>query len=120
MITKIDRGIGDLNRQLQEFRRGGGTPICAGLGGVNLPDQYTSYEGDRAFLTDGRKYKHPIQEAGDALRRVKERAAINYDEFLFLEFSATDVPPFPFEWMKEEMTALEYGALLTRVSREYE
>jgi hypothetical protein len=120
MIKQIDRVIGDLNRQLEEFRRGGGKPICVGFVGVNFSEQYTSYEGDRAFPTDGKKYKHPIQEAEDALARVKQRAASNYDEFLFLLFAATNMHPFPFRWVNEQQTTLEYSALLTRVSREYD
>ena len=49
MIKQIDRVIGDLARQLSEFRKGGGNPICIGLLGVNSSERYTSYEGDRAF-----------------------------------------------------------------------
>src|SRR5881296_549570 len=36
MIKQIDRVIGDLIRQIQEFRRTGGTPICIGLAGINF------------------------------------------------------------------------------------
>lgn len=120
MIKQIDRVMADLNRQVQEFRRGRGQPICVGFVGVNFSQQYTSYEGDRAFPTDGRKYTHPIQEAAEALKRIRERVAPNYDEFMFLTFSATNVPPYPFEWTEENKTVLEYSALLTRVSREYD
>lgn len=36
MIKQIDRVIGDLVRQVDEFKRGGGTPICVGLSGREL------------------------------------------------------------------------------------
>src|ERR1700756_2824620 len=35
MIKQIDRVIGDLIRQAEEFRKRGGDPICVGLVGVN-------------------------------------------------------------------------------------
>ena len=120
MIKQIDRVIGDLVRQVQEFKRGGGTPICVGLVGVNFSESYTSYEGDRPFPTDGRKYKHPIQEAAEAVNRLTSKAQDAFDEFMFLRFKATNVAPFPFEWVDEKKTTVEYSAMLTRISIEYE
>lgn len=120
MIKQIDRVIGDLIRQTQEFRKRGGNPICVGIVGVNHAETCTSYEGDRAFPTDGRKYKHPIQEAADAISRLQQRAAPNFDEFLIFKFSASNVAPFPFEWVLESTTVLEYSAALTRISRIYD
>ena len=120
MIKQIDRVLGDLVRQTEEFKRRGGNPICIGIVGVNSSEVYTSYEGDRAFLTDGRKYKHPIQEAQDAISRLEQRAQPSFDEFLVLRFVATNTAPHPFSWVDEDETVLEYSALLTRVSREYD
>lgn len=120
MIKQIDRVIGDLIRQTQEFRKRGGNPICVALVGVNFAEKYTSFEGGRDFPTDGRKYKHPIQEASDAVARLQSHAASHFDEFLILRFSATNEPPYPFAWVNEQHTTLEYSALLTRVCREYD
>jgi hypothetical protein len=120
MIKQIDRVIGDLARQAAEFRRRGGTPLCVGLVGVNFAQRYTSFEGQRAFPTDGKKYKHPIQEAAEAAARLEHRAKKEYDEFLILKFVATNEEPFPFAWVDEEKTRMGYSALLTRVSREYD
>lgn len=120
MIKQIDRVIGDLVRQAEEFKRRGGNPICVGIVGVNSSEVYTSYEGERAFLTDGRRYKHPLQEARDAIARLEQRAQPGFDEFLILKFVATNTPPHPFSWVDENKTLLEYSALLTRVSREYD
>jgi hypothetical protein len=120
MIKQIDRVIGDLIRQTEEFKKRGGNPICVGVVGVNFSDLYTSYEGARAFLTDGSKYKHPIQESGAAVSRLQQRAAPSFDEFLVLKFSATNTTPHPFSWVDEKQTTLEYSALLTRVSRDYD
>ena len=112
--------IGDLIRQVEEFKRTGGNPICVGIVGVNCAPTYTSYEGERAWPTDGKKHKHPIQEAAEAERRLTSRAAEKFDEFQILRFRATNIAPFPFEWEDLERTSKEYGALLIRVSREYD
>jgi len=47
MIKQIDRVVGDLVRQVEEFRRTGGNPICVGIIGINFASSYTSYEGER-------------------------------------------------------------------------
>lgn len=120
MIKQIDRVIGDLQRQVQMFKKSGGNPICVGFAGINCSAIYTSYEGRRRFRTDGRKYKHPIQEAADAEGRLRRDALPVFDEFLILKFSATNVPPYGFSWIDYGALELEYNALLTRVSREYD
>jgi len=120
MIKQIDRVIGDLIRQVQQFKKGGGNPICVGVVGVNSSRLYTSYEGDRPYPTDGKKHKHPSQEAATAISRLKERAEPDFDEFLILRFVATNVEPYPFAWVNETETAMEYSAVLTRISREYD
>src|SRR5947207_4287655 len=73
MIKQIDRVIGDLIRQVGEFKKTGGDPICVGIVGVNCAPTYTSYEGERSWPTDGRKHKHPVQEAAEAERRLITR-----------------------------------------------
>jgi hypothetical protein len=88
--------------------------------GINYADQTTSYEGDRQHPTDGKVHKHPIQEASKAKSRLEQQARPAFDEFLFLEFKATNVPPYPFEWLKRQATVREYAAVLTRISRRYE
>jgi hypothetical protein len=120
MIKQIDRVIGDLTRQVEEFRRTGGNPICVAFVGINYAETYTSYEGDRPWPTDGKRYKHPIQEAADAEERLRSRASPGFDEFQFLRFRASNVPPYPFEWVDYPQTEKEYAALLVRVSREYD
>ncbi len=120
MIKQIDRVIGDLVRQAEEFRRTGGQPICVGFVGINFAASYTSFEGQKAWPTDGRKHKHPIQEAAAAEARIESRAKPAFDEFQFLRFRASNSPPFPFEWLNYGQTAKEYGALLVRLSREYD
>ena len=120
MIKQIDRVIGDLTRQVEEFKRTGGIPICVGIVGVNYAPTYSSYEGAREWPTDGKKHKHPVQEATAAERRLISRAGVEFDEFQILRFRAKNVAPFPFEWVDLEQTSKEYGALLIRVSREYD
>lgn len=120
MIKQIDRVIGDLTRQVAQFKSGGQHPICVAAVGVNFARQYTGYEGQRPNPTDGKKHKHPIQEAASTVSRLRERALPQFDEFVLLRFSATNVEPYPFEWIDEKETALEYAATLTRISREYD
>lgn len=120
MIKQIDRVIGDLTKQVAQFRVAGGTPICVGIVGVNHADHYTSYERDRLWLTDGRVYKHPTQEAAEAEKRLLARASRAFDEFIVLRYRSPNEEPFLFEWVNEEQTNLDYGAALTRILRGYE
>lgn len=120
MIKQIDRVVSDLRRQVEEFQKSA-NPISIAIVGVNHSPGYTSFEGDRAFATDGTsKAKHPSQEAPEAIRRPEHLAKPAFDEFLILKFAATNIEPFPFKWIDEQRTLLEYSALLTRVSRLYD
>jgi hypothetical protein len=47
-------------------------------------------------------------------------AAPAFDEFIILRFKATNVAPFPFSWVNQKATALDYGAALARISQAYE
>jgi hypothetical protein len=120
MIKQIDRVINDLTNQVTQFKRGGGNPICVAFVGINFAEQYVSFEGRKRWPTDGKKYKHPIQEAAQAEQRLNERARPAFDEFQILRFRATNAKPFPFEWVNLSNTELEYSSVLTRVSREYD
>lgn len=120
MIKQIDRVITDLINQATQFKHGGGDPICVAFVGINFAEQYVSFEGRKRWPTDGKKYKHPIQEAAQAEQRLKEKAGSAFDEFQVLRFRATNARPFPFEWVDLGKTELEYSSVLTRVSREYD
>lgn len=120
MLKQIGRVTTVLRDQVEEFRRGGGNPICVGIVGINAADHVTTYEGARAYPTDGRKYPHPAQEAVAAERRLLEDAGAYFDEFVVLRFRATNEPPFPFGWVDAEGTDLDYGAALVRISHEYD
>jgi hypothetical protein len=120
MIKQIDRVITDLLNQVTQFKRGGGNPICVGFIGVNFAEQYVSFEGRKRWPTDGKKYKHPIQEAAQAEQRLSNKARPAFDEFQILRFRAANAKPYPFEWVDLTTTEMEYSAVLTRVSREYE
>jgi hypothetical protein len=117
MIKQIDRVIGDLTRQVEQFHIAGGEPICVGIVGINWSDKYTSFEGDKLWPTNGRNHKHPVQEAAERLISVAKPA---FDEFVILRFRAWNESPFAFEWLDEERTASDYGAVLTRILRKYE
>ena len=120
MIKQIDRVIGDLQKQVLHFRRGGGNPLCVAIVGINHAQYTTGYEGNRAFKTDGRVNRHPYQEAHEAERRLLMDAASHFDEFIVLGYKAINEPPFPFEWVDYQLTADNYGSALLRICREYE
>lgn len=120
MIKQIDRVITDLINQATQFKRGGGNPICVAFVGINFAEQYVSFEGRKRWPTDGKKYKHPIQEAAQAEQRLTDKARPGFDEFQILRFRATNARPFPFEWTDLSRTEMEYSSVLTRISREYD
>lgn len=120
MIKQIDRVISDLTRQVEHFHQAGGDPVCVGIVGVNYADHYVSYEGEAVWPTNGRKHKHPIQEAHEAESRPLSKAAPAFDEFLILRFCVNNEPPFAFDRLDKRRTELDYGAVLTRVLRKYE
>ena len=120
MGKQIDRVINDLRSQAQHFRSRGGKPICVGIVGVNRAPVCTTYEGTRSFRTDGKKYKHPVDEADDAEERLRRLAAPEFDEFLVLSFEGINESPFPFVWTDELATLMDYGATLARIGQQYE
>jgi len=48
------------------------------------------------------------------------QAKPSFDEFLVLRNRATNAKPYDFEWIDHKATELDYGAILTRISREYD
>lgn len=120
MIKQIDRVIGDLQKQVVHFRRGGGNPIAVAIVGINHAQYTVGYEGDRAFRTDGKANRHPIQEAAEAERRLQAEAAPDFNEFIVLHYAATNEDPYPFSWVNFTLTSQNYGSALVRLSREYD
>jgi hypothetical protein len=120
MIKQIDRVIGDLQKQVAQFKRSGTNPICVAVVGINQAAYTVGYEGERSFRTDGRSNRHPIQEAAEAERRLRAEAEPYYDEFVVLNYAATNEPPFPFGWKDLALTSQNYGATLLRMSRKYD
>jgi len=120
MIKQIDRVVSDLKGQVTHFKSRGGNPICVGVVGINRADHCTTYERDRSFPTDGKEYKHPIAEADAAEERLIRLAAPSFDEFLVLRFEATNEAPFAFKWTNSQSTSRDYGAILARISQQYE
>lgn len=121
MIKQIDRVINDLRNQVVQFKRGGGSPICVAIVGINQAGSYTSFEGRRKFRTTGHGgFLHPAQEAEKAEHRLKDEVGKEFDEFLVFRFKATNEKPYPFAWVNAGDTNLDYAAALTRTSREYD
>ncbi len=121
MIKQIDRVINDLRNQVVQFKRGGGHPICVAVIGINNAESTVGYEGDRPFPTTGKQgFLHPFQEATAAERRLQSEVVKEFDEFLVLRFKATNVPPYPFEWVNYKETRLDYSAALSRIGARYQ
>lgn len=120
MIKQIDRVCTDVANQVAEFKKHGGNPICVGIVGINRAKSYTSYEGRKRWPTDGKKHKHPVQEAAEAENRLISRVQGNFDEFLILRFEASNSRPYGFSWVDQAKTESEYASALVRISREYE
>jgi hypothetical protein len=112
MIKQIDRVINDLVSQSQTFRQQTSTVISVGIVGINFSEAYTSYEGDRTYPAK----PAPAKEAPAALQRVTQHAAPAFDELLVLKFRATNVSPYPFEWVDARDTTQGYAAALLRLS----
>jgi hypothetical protein len=114
------RVINDLRGQVGQFKSKHGRPITIGIAGINRAAQYVSYEGDKEWPTTGvGRHKHPHQEADESEARLLSLAAPDFDEFLILRFTATNSPPFPFNWVDPRKTNLDYGAVLARVSSRF-
>jgi hypothetical protein len=121
MIKQIDRVINDLRNQVNQFKHGGGNPICVAVVGINQAESTIGYEGDRPFPTTGKQgFLHPYQEAPEAERRLLALAAPDFDEFIILRFKASNTPPYPFEWANYKETRLDYAAALSRISARYQ
>lgn len=119
MIKQIDRVISDLCGQATHFKRKSPRAITIGVVGINFAPAYTSYEGDRNYPTDGKRYPHPAQEAPRAEQRLRV-ADDCFDELVLLGFIARNQAPFDFRWVSEQRTREAYGAALLRIARLYE
>lgn len=112
--------VGDLNDQATTFERTNKDAIRVAIIGVNHASSYASYEGERITKTDGKKYKHPADEAPAMVTMLKQEVQPNFDEMILLEYRAPNQAPFPFEWLASERVSREYGAALLRISNLYE
>jgi hypothetical protein len=120
MIKQIDRVIGDLRRQADEFHQKSKAAITVGVVGINFASQYISHEGDRDYPTTGLTGNpHPGQEAPRAEQELRH-AADAYDEFIQLGFRASNEPPYDFVWVDVAGVSARYASMLVRISRLYD
>jgi hypothetical protein len=118
MIKQIDRVIGDLRRQADQFHEKSRTAVTVGIVGINFADHYVSHEGERRYPTDGTSGNfHPAQEARESERRLLQ-AEGPYSEFIQLGFCAANEPPYDFEWVGRAQD--NYAARLVRILKEYD
>jgi hypothetical protein len=122
MLKQIGRVCTDLNNQKNEFaaHTGSRPPISVAIVAVNFAPIYCGLEKKRKYITDGKTYRHPIQEAAEAKRRLETFVKPNYDFFIMLEYSATNMKPYPFSWVNPTGQVADYNAELSRLAVEYE
>ena len=116
MIAQIDRVMNDLVGQSRVFTKLSRESIKIGIVGVNFAHEYVGHEGERTHVA---KFA-PSKDSLEVIRRLDEQVRSHFDELLIIPFRATNRPPYPFEWVNERETSLEYGSVLVRVSNEYE
>lgn len=85
--------IGDLNDQAAHFQRHNRDAIRVAIVGVNHAEQYTAYDGKNVTITDGKKYRHPAQEAEGMVAGLLEHSSPKYDEFILLKYKAPNAEP---------------------------
>lgn len=120
MIKQVDRVMNTLDAQLKQFNKGATNPICVAIVGINHAEYTISYDGSAVWKTDGKKHKHPHQEAAAAEARLVAEVKPKFFELIILRYKATNDPPYPFDWVSYADTFEDYGAALLRISREYE
>ena len=120
MLKQLARVENDLRDQVQQFQTRATNPVCVGIIGINYAEQYVSYEGDREYPTGVAGQPHPAKEAPRAEARLTAALEPKFDELLFLRYRATNIKPYPFEWVDPIGTPKDYGAALVRISEKYE
>lgn len=111
---QIDRVINDLAGFGRKMKSLSEKCVRIAIVGVNHEPEYVGYEGQRPFR--GRLRSREAEIVTVKLGGATEE----YDEFLILPFRATNVDPFPFDWLSSERVNLDYGAALTRVGERYD
>lgn len=113
-LKQIDRVINDLVGFRGRMHKRNPNCLNVAVVAVNFEPDYVSYEKDRA-------YKDPPRdgEARETSARIINEIGDDYDELIIIPFKATNSPPYPFSLVNEKDTALDYGAVLTRLGAKY-
>lgn len=117
LVGQIDRVQTAMLGQAAVFKKREHTCITVGFVGVNHATRAAGYEGDRVFVATGSQA--PSREAPDVIRRLQTHVEPAYDEFLILDYIASNEEPFQFAWVDANRVATHYGALLVRVLKKY-
>src|SRR5207248_4964840 len=86
MIKQIDRVINDLVNQVNQFKRGGGNPICVAFVGINFAERYVSFEGKKKWPTDGKKYNTRSKKQLEPSSDLTTRHNLHSMNFRFCDF----------------------------------
>ena len=115
LTAQMDRVATDLRNQAEELTQINPEAITMAFVGVNHAHAYEGYEGTRTF----RAKRAPAAEAEAACQFIYGRVRASYDELLVLRFSATNIEPFPFDWVDAAVTRREYSAAVLRAGELY-
>ena len=110
---QIDRVINDLDGFARRMNQLNKKCINIAVVGINHQPDYEGHEGERTFV-------HTLkpQEPQKVMAKLREHLLARYDELLILSFRATNMPPYPFEWLDNRQVDLDYGAALARIGEE--
>lgn len=120
MAKQIERVVNDLRDQARQFRKTTSNATTVGIVGVNHSPVYTFYEGTRSYDKPGETGSAPGAEAVKVIPKLLSEAAPHFDEFLILNFIASNRPPYEFEWVNGTLAEREYVAILQRTAALYE
>jgi hypothetical protein len=111
MTAQMDRVATDLRNQANELKQLNANAIRVAIVGVNHASAYEGYEGTRVF----RAKRAPAAEAAAVIEFIVAGVESHFDELIVLRFAATNIAPFPFDWIDLNATRRLYSAANLRV-----
>jgi hypothetical protein len=116
MTAQMDRVATDLRNQAHEFAQLNSKAIKVAIVGVNHANEYEGHEGERTY----RARRAPAAEAAQVIQFVVGRVEKEFDELILLRYAATNIAPYPFNWVDGAATRRDYSAAILRIADLYQ